>query len=71
MARVFFALCAREKGVPFHPLNPYSCLSRQDSKKQYQLRVFVNVENSNYLLPVSGAAHDYYYKQVYMCLFVL
>ena len=68
MARVFFALCVREKGIPFHPLSPYSRLSRQESKKQYQLRIFVNVENSNYLLHVSGAAHDYYYRQVHVQL---
>ena len=73
MARVFFALYIRERGVPCQPLNPYSRLTQQESKKQYQLRVFVNVENSHFLVPVGGAAHDYYYRQVwyaYVCVLI-
>ena len=73
MARVFFALCIREKGIPFSPLSPYRRLSRQEGRKKYQLRVFVNVENSNYLQHVSPAAHSYYYEQVHphmrVCVF--
>lgn len=62
IARPFFAMCDPRTGIP---LSPYHTLTQEEAKKQYQLRVFVNIgENSFRFLRMSKRAYQYYYTQV-------
>ena len=62
VARTFFALCDLKTGLCLHP---YQVISAADTKKQYQLRVFVNTgQNAYHFLRMNKAAYSYYYEQV-------